>query len=116
MYRVHAPRKVDATIAGVKFTDGVAETDDPAALAYFRRHPYVIEALEARNAAGYPDGAPTDDWTGDELRAYATDHGVDLPGSARTKAAMVKAIEDATAPAPIPNQAPDGSAPTAGGE
>ncbi|MFJ2017242.1 hypothetical protein [Streptomyces nodosus] len=29
-------------VAGVHFADGRAETDNPAALAYFRRHGYTV--------------------------------------------------------------------------
>lgn len=31
-------------VAGVEFADGVGETDDVGALAYFRRHGYEVEA------------------------------------------------------------------------
>lgn len=33
----------DGTIAGVTFKDGTAETDDPTAVAYFRRHGYTLD-------------------------------------------------------------------------
>lgn len=34
------------TVAGVTFVDGVGETDDPNALAYFRRHGYVLDGKQ----------------------------------------------------------------------
>lgn len=35
----------------VAFIDGVAETDDPSMLAYFRRHGYKVEGSTKRAAA-----------------------------------------------------------------
>ncbi len=42
----------------------------------------------------YPEGAPSVDWKGDQLDAYAADHSVDLKG-ASNKADKVAAIEAA---------------------
>lgn len=36
------------TVAGVAFDDGVGETDDPRALAYFERHGYTVETAPKR--------------------------------------------------------------------
>lgn len=44
-------------VAGVSFADGVGETDDPAALAYFERHGYDIT----------PHSPPADGDKGKEL-------------------------------------------------
>ncbi|MFK5689596.1 hypothetical protein ACI3EY_08005 [Ornithinimicrobium sp. LYQ92] len=41
-----------------------------------------------------PDGDPSEDWKGEQLKAYAEKHGVDLAG-ATVKAAMVEAIAKA---------------------
>lgn len=51
------------------------------------------ESLSASDApaAKFPEGDPSEDWKGDELKAYADAKGIDL-GSARTKAEMVDAI------------------------
>lgn len=42
---------------------------------------------------------PTEDWTHDQLDAYAREHGIDLPSTAKTKADKVAAIAAHT-PAP----------------
>lgn len=45
MARVTATRPTTRRVAGASFVDGVAETDDPGALAYFRRRPgYTVDA------------------------------------------------------------------------
>lgn len=42
--KVHTPVKgFTGKVAGVAFADGVGETTDPAALAYFERHGYKID-------------------------------------------------------------------------
>jgi len=45
--------------AGVAFIDGVGETDEANAIAYFKRHGYEVEAAEkpARKAAAKGAGA-----------------------------------------------------------
>lgn len=44
MSRVEAPNEAFAgDVAGVTFTDGVGETDDPVALGYFRRKGYTVD-------------------------------------------------------------------------
>jgi hypothetical protein len=44
MFTVRAPNTAHNGIsAGVRFTAGVGETDNPAALAYFRRAGYAVE-------------------------------------------------------------------------
>jgi hypothetical protein len=89
-------------VAGVVFADGVGETDNPNALNYFRRHGYDVATPVHQTPApasapkpGFPDGAPTAAWTGNELKAYAAEHGIDL-GKARTKQEMAAAIEAAS--------------------
>ena len=79
---------------GVSFVDGKGETDNESAIAYFHRHGYGVESAE--KAVEIPEGAPSTDWKGDQLKAYAEKHEVDL-GSAKTKPEIVKAIEDAAA-------------------
>lgn len=77
------------TRAGVKFVDGVGQTDDAAALVSFRRHGYVIEDAEDS------DEDPLAHLKLDELKAHAAELGVDL-GDAKTKADIKAAIEAAT--------------------
>lgn len=44
------------SVCGVVFTDGVADTDNPAALAYFARHGYdVADDKPARKTRGKSD-------------------------------------------------------------
>lgn len=44
MFTVRAPNRAHNRIsAGVRFTAGVGETDNPAALAYFRKAGYAVE-------------------------------------------------------------------------
>lgn len=45
-----------------------------------------------------PEGEPDDDWKFDQLKAYATQHGVDIDGL-RSKAEVLAAIQAAPAPA-----------------
>ncbi|GGD33119.1 hypothetical protein GCM10010915_11880 [Microbacterium faecale] len=82
-------------VAGVSFVDGKGETTDKAALAYFRRHGYGVDAAE--KAVEIPEGEPTADWTAAQLKAYAEKHEVDL-GQAKTKPEIVEAIEKAATP------------------
>lgn len=81
-------------VIGVTFADGKGETKDDAKIAYFRRHGYGVS--ETEKAVEVPEGKPSTDWKGDQLKAYAEKHEFDL-GAAKTKPEMVKAIEDAQA-------------------
>lgn len=85
-------------VAGVQFTDGVGETVDEAALAYFTRHGYEITTPGAPEAPALPEGDPTDKWTVDQLKAYATAKEIDLKG-ATAKADILLAVSAGTAPA-----------------
>lgn len=84
------------TVAGVHFANGVGETDDPIALGYFERRGYGVENADAPATVTVPDGKPSTDWKGDQLKAYAEKHSLDL-GSAKTKPELVAAIEKAEA-------------------
>jgi len=93
--KIHTPVKgFTGVVAGVTFADGVGETDDRAALAYFERHGYTVDA---EPKAPFPDGAPSEAWKSAELKAFAKAHDVDL-GSASNKADIVAAITAAQAP------------------
>lgn len=94
------------TVAGVQFADGVGQTDNPVALAYFRRHGYTVddvpapadepdEADEPPEASEGPEvpaqSAPKGEWV-----AYATAHPDEAQrlstedAEALTKAALVE--------------------------
>ncbi|MHA3724326.1 hypothetical protein ACXR2T_10645 [Leucobacter sp. HY1910] len=42
----------NGVVAGVTFTDGVGETDDPGALAYFGRQGYKLEPVKPARKKG----------------------------------------------------------------
>ncbi|TFC92046.1 MULTISPECIES: hypothetical protein [Cryobacterium] len=70
-------------VVGVVFTDGVGETKDEAALAYFGRQGYTIEE-GAAEAVVIPEGEPSLEWTAAQLKAYAVSKDIDL-GDAKNK-------------------------------
>ncbi|WP_402843774.1 hypothetical protein [Microbacterium sp. GXS0129] len=78
-------------VVGVSFVDGHGETDNPAALAYFARQGYTIEDT----APAFPDGDPTEKWTGDQLKAFAAAKEITVTDG--KKADVLKAITDALA-------------------
>lgn len=81
MAEIHTPVKgFTGKVAGVQFTDGVGETTDTAALAYFERHGYTLVPKEQEPDQLYPEGDPIEKWTVDQLKAYAADHDIDLTG------------------------------------
>lgn len=97
--KITAPVKgYNGIVAGVHFSNGTAETDNPGALAYFRRHGYGV-ASQTPAAAGGQRG-PAENLSGfsvPELRKYAKDKGIDL-GSAKSKDDVLAAIERAVSP------------------
>lgn len=60
----------DGVIVGVDFRDGVGATDDPAALAYFRRKGYTVDDGTA--------GAPRGNASRGEWADYASGLGVEV--------------------------------------
>ena len=88
MTRIETPVKgFSGSVAGVTFTNGAGETDDPVALGYFRRRGYTVEELAA---PPFPDGDPVETWTVPQLVAWAAAHDVDLKDV--TKKAEVWAV------------------------
>lgn len=48
MYKISTPvPEFNGKVAGVWFANGEAETDSEGAIAYFRRHGYDVEPVEA---------------------------------------------------------------------
>lgn len=90
-YRITAPAEGHTGIvAGVAFHDGMAEMDsrDAAALAYFRRRGYGIEATEDADTGATerpPQAAPKDAWV-----TYAVAQGADqTEAEGMTKADLI---------------------------
>lgn len=82
--KIHTPVPgFTGVVAGVSFHKGTGETDDPAALGYFRRRGYTVDDLAATEPA-FPDGVPAESWKVDQLKAYAKAKEIDL-GSATKK-------------------------------
>jgi hypothetical protein len=74
MHKITAPVKgYRGQVAGVDFVDGKSETDDPNAVAYFRRHGYRVEAPEQAGGADV-DGTPAQSASKAEWVAYAAAH------------------------------------------
>lgn len=65
-------------VVGVQFTDGVAETDREAALSYFRRQGYTIEAGKkgSSESSGKASGEPS----AADLKARAKELGLSTSG------------------------------------
>lgn len=102
MAKIIAPVKghTGESVAGVMFTNGVAETDNQAAIAYFLRRGYTVEQ-ELVLSQPFPDGEPDKSWKSAELKHYAAAHEIDIAG-ASNKDEILAAIV-AAAPA-----SPDG--------
>lgn len=83
------------TVVGVTFVDGVGETKDEGALAYFERQGYTVDAGET--APVVPDGAPSLDWTAAQLKAYAESKSIDL-GDAKNKPDILAKLTPVEAP------------------
>lgn len=79
-----------------KSSGQVVSSDEPIAhLEGVARWEHT-EGEAPKKVVEIPEGDPTTDWKGDQLKAYAEKHELDL-GSAKNKEEMVKAIEDAKA-------------------
>lgn len=79
-FKITAPvEHVIGTVAGVTFNDSVGETDNPGAVAYFKRHGYKVEELKTEPAPADDalDGPelPKKSATTEVWRAYAVEHG-----------------------------------------
>ena len=80
--------------AGVSFVDGVGETDDPAALAYFRRKGYTVGGSAPVRE---PDGPPPKAGPGsgrDAWVAYAQRAGLEVDEDA-SRDDVIDAVENA---------------------
>ncbi|MEN1976995.1 hypothetical protein [Cellulomonas olei] len=86
------------------FRAGAASAEDisPALRSYLQVAGYTVTADPAPPRA-YPEGPVTEGWSGKQLDAYASEHGIDLAGATR-KADKVAAIGAAAS-----TTVPDGS-------
>jgi hypothetical protein len=92
MATVKAPAgNINQTIAGVAFVDGVAETTDTWALAYFTRHGYTIDTNALPASLSWSESKDPESMTVAELRDYADASGVSLDGLTK-KADILAAI------------------------
>lgn len=73
--------------AGIKFVNGVGETNDERTAGQLRRLGYTVEQ------DGKGDENPLDGLTVEQLKAHAAEHGIDL-GDA-TKKSDIRAVIDA---------------------
>lgn len=93
----HSSDEFNGNVANTQFAAGKAETDNPGAIRYFRRHSetYTVAGDKpAKKVTGGGSGQqekPLDKRTNDEIEAYAAEHDIDLDG-ATTKAEMLAAI------------------------
>ena len=72
--KIYTPVKGASGIyANTLFTNGVGETDNPGAIAYFRAHGYKVVEESGAGAESAPD---FDSMTGDEIRAWARENGL----------------------------------------
>ena len=72
-YRITAPVEgANCTVAGTVFANSVAETDSDAAVAYFRRHGYTVEALDTHDEPPVrpAQSASKAEWVGYAVRAH----------------------------------------------
>lgn len=101
--KISAPVKdFGGVVAGIQFKDGVGEAPGGFEhLHYFVEHGYTVGDEPTKDAAAFPDGEPSEDWKGDQIKAYAAAKGFDLAG-ATNKKAMVEAIVTAKAAAEVP--------------
>lgn len=105
MTKITAPVEgFDGLVAGAQFIKGVAEVpEDFEHIRYFVEAGYEVGDQPAKAEAGpaFPEGEPSEDWKGDQIKAYAAAYGIDLAG-ATNKKAMVEAIVAAKAAAEAP--------------
>lgn len=90
-YRITAP--VDGftgDVVGVRFVDGSAVTDDAAALAYFRRHGYLVKDDAQAHVERPARNASTEAW-----RAYAVARGMSADEAAAHTRDELVALYDA---------------------
>lgn len=88
MARITAPNSdFTGERAGAQFTRGQAETSDPAALIYFRRHGYQVDDGNADDSDGGEQDAGDSDGTQDGEAFAPGEHTVDEVNDYLTRAA-----------------------------
>lgn len=92
-YRIYTPVKdYNGTSASVSFRDGVGETDKDNLAEWFEEHGYKVEKAEAVGEEEAPQGE-LEGKTIEELKAYASEHGIDIGNTSTEKGIMKKIAE-----------------------
>ena len=108
MATVKAPAgNINDTVAGVTFVDGVAETSDQWALAYFARAGYDIDSAALPATLAWSESKDPETMTVAELRDYADANSISLEGLTK-KADILAAILLPGAPTSVGATAGDG--------
>lgn len=92
MAKITTPVKgFTGTVVGVSFTDGVAETDNAGAIAYFTRKGYGVE--QEPQGPAFPEGTPDESWKGPQLKAYAKAKDITLGGAKKVDEILTVILE-----------------------
>ncbi|WP_336633590.1 MULTISPECIES: hypothetical protein [unclassified Microbacterium] len=100
--KITTPDGLSGSRSGLDFIDGeaVVESIDDAARAVLTEHGFTFEEIEEAEVVEIE--APTDDWTHEQIDAFAAKFEIDLAGASKKDeklAVIAKAIEDRTAAA-----------------
>ncbi|MGH3745805.1 MAG: hypothetical protein ACRDT8_00215 [Micromonosporaceae bacterium] len=95
-YRITAPvKEFSNQVAGVMFESGVAETDNPGAVAYFRRHGYGVEEIGEEKPSRPAGQRPPQSAGKPEWIAYAVERGMpESDAKALNKSALIEEFGD----------------------
>lgn len=75
--KIYTPVKGASGIyANTLFVNGVGETDNENAIAYFRTHGYIVEDGSSEEVRPSYDGVDFDSMTIDELRSWMKEQGM----------------------------------------
>lgn len=92
MAKIYAPNKQYTGIsASVGFAKGVGETSDPDLIKWFKDHGYEVEEGDKEETES---GDDLKGMSVEELKAYATEKGIDI-GNSTSQNGILKKIQDA---------------------
>ncbi|SHK38115.1 hypothetical protein SAMN02745248_02409 [Hathewaya proteolytica DSM 3090] len=93
MAKIIAPNKSYTGIsASVAFCNGIAETENPTLVDWFKKHGYEVEEEKAEEEIVEEETA-IDKMTIEELKTYAEERGIDL-GKSTSQEGILKKIKD----------------------